>query len=323
MLTVLITTFNGADTLPTVLDAYCKLTPPQGGWKLVVVDNGSTDSTREITKSFSRHLPLESIFEASRGQNAARNAGLARIDGDLIVFSDDDVVPKPDWLWRLREVADHRVDFSIFGGRIVARWEVSPEPWILNWVHQGVTYSLTPPGMQAGPAPFSHIFSGNMAIRAEVFAAGYRFDPALGPKAGSYAMGSETGLLLRLMQDGYKAWHCPDSVVEHMIQQSQMTKPWVLSKATRFGRGQLRIELMNAGWAPGLGEITRSTARGIAGRLVRLAMAHLQGNAEACFRETWRLHFLIGRVIEWRRCRRERVSSNGKQSNALLRQTPK
>ena len=47
MLTVLIATYNGGRTLPSVLNAYCKLAPPDEEWKLVIVDNGSTDNTEE------------------------------------------------------------------------------------------------------------------------------------------------------------------------------------------------------------------------------------------------------------------------------------
>ena len=58
MLTVLFATFNGAHTLPTVLEAYRNLEEPDGGWKLVVVDNGSTDDTPIILNRFKDLLPL-------------------------------------------------------------------------------------------------------------------------------------------------------------------------------------------------------------------------------------------------------------------------
>jgi len=58
MLTVLIATYNGARTLPRVLTACCQLESPEGGWKLVIVDNASTDQTKEIIASFSQRLPL-------------------------------------------------------------------------------------------------------------------------------------------------------------------------------------------------------------------------------------------------------------------------
>jgi glycosyltransferase involved in cell wall biosynthesis len=95
-------THNGADTLPVVLEAYTTLQSPEGDWKLVIVDNGSTDSTNEIIHAFTKRLPLTYAFEPRRGKNRALNTRLASGSGDLIVFTDDDTIPQPDWLKLLR-----------------------------------------------------------------------------------------------------------------------------------------------------------------------------------------------------------------------------
>src|SRR5690349_24382422 len=129
MLTVLFATHNGASTLPQVLASYCQLTPPPGGWKLVVVDNGSTDDTREILESFRERLPIVCASEEAAGKNAALNTGLRLIDGDLVVLTDDDVFPRAEWLIALREAADNCPDYAIFGGRVLPRWESAPPAW--------------------------------------------------------------------------------------------------------------------------------------------------------------------------------------------------
>ena len=58
MVTVLLATYNRAETLPKGLNAYCQLQAPRAGWKLVVVDNGSTDGSKELVYSFMDRLPL-------------------------------------------------------------------------------------------------------------------------------------------------------------------------------------------------------------------------------------------------------------------------
>ena len=83
MLTVLMATRNGSRTLPGVLEAYTHLEAPASGWKLVVVDNGSTDRTREIVISFQSKLPLHYLVEEKVGKNAALNHGLSLLEGDL------------------------------------------------------------------------------------------------------------------------------------------------------------------------------------------------------------------------------------------------
>jgi glycosyltransferase involved in cell wall biosynthesis len=92
-----------------VLEAYCRLAVPPDGWRLLVVDNGSTDGTAELLASYSR-LCLRRLHEPQPGKNRALNRALAEalampfdIDG-LFVFTDDDATPAPDWLlqWHAR-----------------------------------------------------------------------------------------------------------------------------------------------------------------------------------------------------------------------------
>ena len=193
MLTVLLATYNGERTLPIVLEAYRHLDTPEGGWKLVIVDNGSTDGTPQILERFLALLPMTRLHVAEAGKNRALNAGLAVREGDVIVLTDDDAVPAPGWLQSLRRAADLNPAFDIFGGAIVPRWEHDPQRWVLDWVPHDVSYTVTPADAKAGPVPATQVWGPNMAARACLFDAGHVFDVHIGPQAGiSYAMGSET-----------------------------------------------------------------------------------------------------------------------------------
>jgi glycosyltransferase involved in cell wall biosynthesis len=242
MLTVLFATRNGAMTLPAVLTAYQSVEAPPGGWKLVVIDNGSTDTSREILTRFQRHLPLTHIVELSPGKNAALNAGLSLVEGDLVVLTDDDALPRPDWLVRLREAADQHGAFAIFGGTVTPRWETNPPNWILDWVPLGPTYTVSDPNLHAGPVEGYYIFGPNMAVRTRLFEAGLQFDPLIGPsRSPTYAMGSETEFVLRALSHGERAWFVPLAVVEHVVSAFQMQFSWIIRRSARFGRGQCRL----------------------------------------------------------------------------------
>jgi glycosyltransferase involved in cell wall biosynthesis len=186
MLTALIATHNGAQTLPTVLDAYCQLEAPRGGWKLLIVNNASTDRTQKILDSYRSRLPLMAISEAAAGQSRALNTGLANVEGDLVVISDDDAVPHSDWLVQYRNAADTRPAFAVFGGAILPRWEAPPESWILPFYG---TLAITDPTWEEGPIYPYRIYGGNMAIRTRVIEAGFRFDVSLGPIGSKYQVG--------------------------------------------------------------------------------------------------------------------------------------
>jgi glycosyltransferase involved in cell wall biosynthesis len=299
MLTVLIATYNGAKTLPEALSAYCQVQAPRGGWKLVIVDNGSADATKEIIHSFMDRLPLSYLFELSRGKNAALNTGLASIEGDLVVLTDDDILPRFDWLKELRHAADSHASFSVFGGAVIPHWEIRPEEWILAWVKLAPVFGCTDPSWEEGPVIPGHIFGGNMAIRTKVFEAGYRFNPDIGPRGSSYAMGSETDLTMRLGKSGINAWHCKQAVVEHMVRKFQMTRAWIFSRALRFGRGEYRLEFQHQ-------YANRKKYLGIPRRLIKEAVkeglkagrAQLRGDKAQLFAKRWAFNYLLGQMIE-------------------------
>jgi L-malate glycosyltransferase len=242
MLTVLFATRNGAATLPAVLTGYRSITPPHGGWKLIVVDNGSVDTSLQVLTGFQQHLPLTCITEETPGKNAALNAGLALVEGDLVVLTDDDAVPRADWLVRLRDAADQHSAYAIFGGAITPRWEIDPPKWIVDWVPLAPTYTVSDPNIPEGPVDGTYVFGPNMAVRASLFEAGLRFDPHIGPNgASTYAMGSETEFVLRAVSHGARAWFVPRAAVEHCVRPFQLHFAWIIKRAARFGRGQCRL----------------------------------------------------------------------------------
>lgn len=314
MLTVLIATYNGAGTLPAVLQAYGRLAAPSQGWRLLIIDNGSDDASAAIIASFRERLPLTYLYEGRRGKNAALNRGLAAALGEerdragddggdgLFVFSDDDAIPAPDWLRQLEAGAAARPDYAVFGGAIVAAW---PEPgtpprWITRLVPQGLTYAITAPELADGPVFPGLVWGANMAVRRAVFEAGYRFDETIGPTAGAYAMGSETQLIRRLFGDGLLSWFCPRARVAHIIRAHQLTWGYVLRRAARFGRGKFRQD--DPGDCPVLWRVPRWMLRRCAAELGGAGGALLAGRRDRLFAHCWELCYLAGYFYEaWRR----------------------
>lgn len=300
MLTVLFATRNGAHILPQVLEAYARLREPAGGWKLVIVDNGSDDGTRECLAAYAGRLPLTYVSEPRPGKNAALNTGLAATAGDLVVLTDDDVYPGPGWLVALRDAADAHPDYAVFGGVIVPRWEAPPEPWILSWVRLGPVYSLSPE-LPEGEMPPYYVFGPNMAVRASVFAAGggHRFDESIGPRGGDYPMGSETEFVQRLHAAGFRAWHCRAAVVEHFIRRHQLQRGWILQRAVRYGRGQQRLGAADVPTdARRWFGVPRYFFRELLGDGVAAVAARLRGDPHRTFQADWQLSYDWGRVRE-------------------------
>ena len=269
---------------------------------MVIVDNGSTDESRSIIASFEDRLPLTYVFEPKAGKNTALNTGLASVSGDLVVLTDDDAFPRTDWLVRLREVADSRPTFGIFGGVVLPRWETEPPAWFLKWVQHAPACGISNTNQPEGPTNGHHLFGPNMAVRAEIFQAGHRFDQSIGPTSSpSYAMGSETEFTLRMIRQGVRAWYAPTAMVDHLVRKTQMQRSWLLRRAMRFGRGQCRLALQlppcSAGRCFGIPlYLLYQIARKAAGVLVAILLFDRQ----KLFHRRWVLSYVCGYALEAR-----------------------
>jgi len=305
MLTVVFATHNGSRTLPGVLDAYCQLIVPGGGWKLIVVDNASTDRSRDIITSYQDRLPLTYLYEEKLGKNVALNTAIAHIVGDLVVFTDDDVFPRPGWLVSMRAAVDAHPSHTIFGGVILPRWEIPPPDWIMECVPPDVVFGLTNPGLTEGPTTPERIFGGNMAVRADVFNRGFRFDVSIGPRGANYAQGSETEFVRRLGQHKYASWHVHKAEVEHFIRDFQMEKSWILARAVRFGRGQYRLNrAVHSTQVVTWFGVPRYLFRQVIEQAVQMLKYMISIEQGKYFRARWNLNCCRGNIIEARNLRK-------------------
>lgn len=304
MLTVLIATYNGAATLPKVLQAYCALQTPPGGWRMIVIDNGSTDGTGALLASFAARLPLTCLREPRGGKNAALNTGVAAALDDtqagLLVFSDDDATPDADWLVQLSACADTQPDYAMFGGAIVPDWAEPPPAWVLRIVPLGLTYALTAPDLPQGPVFPGLLWGPNMALRRSIFEAGFRFDDSVGPNGGAYAMGSETLMTRRLFAAGYRSWFCPAARVAHRIRARQLGSVYLLQRAYRFGRGKFHQDQAGQATAgvPSIGHAPRWMLHRLALEWRDALRARLARDTEGYFLHRWEINQLCGYLYE-------------------------
>lgn len=307
MLTVVMATCNGAHTLPKVLSAYCQLQSPPSGWSLIIVDDGSVDDSGSIIANFIHRLPLTHLTKKRGGKNAALNFALEEIlvdrVTDLVVLTDDDATPETDWLIRLAQCAADNPEFSVFGGRIIPDWGVEPAEWVLRLVPLGITYAIS--DSQDGPVDSRLIWGANMAVRRNVFDAGHRFNNAVGPSTGAYAMGSETEFTRRVTEAGFQCWFCNAAVIGHYIRPHQLTKEFALARSYRFGRGA-RAQTTQTNVATIAG-IPRWMLLKYMRELLAATMAWITRDSDKLFRKQWELNYLRGYFFEAMKCRKSTV----------------
>ena len=178
---VVFATRNRAASLTQVLERFTMLIPPANGWKLIVIDNGSTDGTLALLRAYSDRLPLVALSEPRAGKNRALNAALPHFEGALVVLTDDDVLPERDWLLRLEQSAQDHPEASLFGGTVLPHWSTPRPPWLTETaVPFSVLYAQQK--RAGGACSCDAIFGPNMAVRASVFAAGHKCSEPVGPE---------------------------------------------------------------------------------------------------------------------------------------------
>jgi len=92
---VVVASYNGATTLKTCLESLLELNYPD--YEVLLVDDGSTDSTHRIVSQYPRVRVL--THERNRGLSAARNTGTDAATGEIVAFTDSDCRADEDWLY--------------------------------------------------------------------------------------------------------------------------------------------------------------------------------------------------------------------------------
>ena len=116
--TVVIPCRNEASTLGACLHGLRAQDFPRHRFELVVVDGGSTDGGRDLA----RHAGARVLSDGASGPSGARNVGIRAARAPIVVFTDADCVPRPDWLTRYAEVfAEDPTLAGVAGGLRLAR----------------------------------------------------------------------------------------------------------------------------------------------------------------------------------------------------------
>ncbi|GMV99490.1 MAG: hypothetical protein AMXMBFR84_06290 [Candidatus Hydrogenedentota bacterium] len=92
---IIIPAYNAGSTIAACIDACLNQSYPIDD--VIVVDDGSTDDTADVSKSF----PVTYIYQENGGPAAARNHGSRIADSDIIAFTDSDCIPETDWIEHL------------------------------------------------------------------------------------------------------------------------------------------------------------------------------------------------------------------------------
>jgi glycosyltransferase involved in cell wall biosynthesis len=243
-ITVILCTYNRCQSLANTLeDVVASRVENPIEWEVLVVDNNSTDSTREVVKDFSRRYPgrLRYLFEPQQGKSYALNTGVREARGDVLAFVDDDVAVEPTWLQNLTAPLNSE-KWAGTGGRTLLPGAFSAPEWMTmdGPDNQGdvlaALFDLGPEPCELNRPPYG----ANMAFRREVFERHGLFRTDLGPQPGNEIRSEDTEFGRRLMAAGEKLGYEPSAVAYHPVHANRMHKSFFLKWHFDFGRAMVR-----------------------------------------------------------------------------------
>jgi glycosyltransferase involved in cell wall biosynthesis len=228
-ITVILCTYNRRKSLATALDSVAASQVPSSiPWEVLVIDNNSTDGTRELVENFSRRYPgrFRYLFESQQGKSCALNRGVREANGDVLAFVDDDVTVEPSWLRNL--TASLESDrWSGAGGQVVPLWNTERPKWLPDSGDILAPLVLFNPGEEAG-ALSEPPFGTNMAFRKKVFERYGEFRTDLGPRPNSAIRGEDTEFGRRVLNGGEEIYYEPGAVVYHPVTPDRLTRKYFL-----------------------------------------------------------------------------------------------
>jgi glucosyl-dolichyl phosphate glucuronosyltransferase len=225
---VIIVTHNRAAVLQETLASVARLSC-RGTWEVLVVDNNSSDETKQVVEAQIDQfpVPLRYVFEGRPGKYWALNTGIGEARGHYIAATDDDAFPEPDWLDRALDGFE-RFGCDFVGGPAHPVWRGTPPAWVdTRSAIGGKVLGLLDHGPYArefGRDGISWPLGVNVAYRRDAFARAGLFDGRLGRVAGTLRNQSQREWHLRARDVGLRGMYLPDMLVHHTVDASRLTR---------------------------------------------------------------------------------------------------
>ncbi|GAX36292.1 glycosyltransferase [Nodularia sp. NIES-3585] len=234
-------------------------------FEVIVVDNGSSDRTREVVEQRLGDSRVKYVFEPTIGLSVARNTGAKVASADIIAYLDDDAVASVSWLQVLYAAYENNSKLAIAGGKVTLLWPPNIEP--PTWLSPGLAGNLGAYDLgdkviyiqQPGLTPRGLNYSLRRSFLEEIGG----FDPQLGRVGKNLLSNEELQMTEFALQRGWQVAYLPEALVAHNVAPERLNRSWFL----------------NRGWWQGISECYREQLAGKAdiGQLQRGSERFLRG----------------------------------------------
>ena len=300
---VLICTYNRAESLARTLDSLCRLRIPTAcAWEVVVIDNACTDQTPTVANRFRGRLPLRLGHESTPGKSHALNSGLDLCSGRVIFLTDDDVEVDRGWLDTTLATFVLSGADAVFG-RILPLWPHMVPDWYSP--HLAPALALLDYGPRAFDLQPSQegFFGANVAITRRAIDDVGRWSTVLNRAGKGLIMGEDSEICRRLLEAGKHVRYEPVSIVHHDVGAARLRKDYFRRWFMAHGQSSVLRGAEFPADGGRLGGMPLYLFRMAVGFGLRSLAARLKGDKADALAGQMRLCRVLGAMHQFRRGR--------------------
>ena len=236
---VVVCTYNRANILEICLNSLANQTVASDFYEVLVIDNNSTDNTKDVTHKFiEQNSNFKYFLESKQGLSYARNRGWQEALGEYVAYTDDDCKLPEQWLAVAKKIIEE-ISPGVFGGPSLPFY-ISPKPaWFKDRYASNVLLDEKARPLKEN----EYVFGMNIFVQRSLLEQLSGFDSNLGMSGKAIAYGEETDLIIRIrstMPDKL-IYFDPNLYVHHLVRPEKMTMKWVIKQRFADGKYAYRV----------------------------------------------------------------------------------
>lgn len=243
VISIVIVSLNGAEALPLCLGALASLDWPADRHEVIVVNNGSSDGTKDLLDSWS-HGPIHAIhLPRNLGFAGGNNVGMRLAKGDWVVLLNDDAELSPEWARTFAESAASHPEAGILGSLLLypdgSTIQHAGGVVEANALTKHIGVGEADEGQYDSNNPCDYVTGAVFAIRRDVLVAVGLLDEGYWP-----IYFEEIDYCWRAWKAGYSVLMTPARAIHH---ESRTTVALSEGFLRKYHRNRLRYVAMNFG----------------------------------------------------------------------------
>jgi len=246
IISAVICTHNRAECLGASIQSLVDQSMSRSRYEVIIVNNSSTDSTKEVVESFADANSLRLIFEPRLGLSHARNTGWRSARGRYVAYLDDDAIASPNWLSIIAETFEAvKPRPGCVGGKVDPIWEAPRPRWVsgdlmtcLTAIDWADTAQVLPDLNQ------KWLVGANIAFPVDVLAEVGGFVLGLDRAGKNLLSGGDVFLEKQIVKAGYTCYYQPEMLVRHFTPRERLNQHWFMRRYYWQGLSDAAMQLI-------------------------------------------------------------------------------